>query len=503
MNSSRQIKLGAVLSYLGIIVNILVGLLYTPWMIHKIGKADYGLYTLTLSIISFFVCDFGLSAAVARFVAKYLAENNKQKVQNFLGIVTKLYVYIDVAVFLILASVYFFLPTIYQRLTLEEIEKFKVLYVIASSFSIVSFPFIPLNGIISAFEDFVDLQLCNLFNKIFTVTCLIVCLKVGLGLYSLVLVNAVSGIVTIILKLIVVRKRLSLRVNWSFYDHKILMSVLYFSGWTTVIVLCQRCIFNIAPTILGHFANSESIAVLGVAISLEAYTYLYANALNGMFLPKVSRLIYSKQEILPLMIKVGRIQILLIGIIFIGFALVGRHFVQLWLGDGFDSVFICTLLLILPSFISLPQEIAEQAIIAENKVKHRAVVFGVMALINVILSIILTRIYGVVGVAVSIFFSYMLRVIAMNYIYWKILGINIFLFFKESFGKMMPGLLTVLILCYGINYMLPPIGLVSFLIKVVIMSVLYIVLMYYMVLNENEKSLISNLINNIKKRIKK
>lgn len=108
MNSSKQIKLGAVLSYLGIIANILVGLLYTPWMIHKIGKADYGLYTLTLSIISFFVCDFGLSAAVARFVAKYLAENNKQKVQNFLGIVTKLYVYIDVIIFLILASVYFF-----------------------------------------------------------------------------------------------------------------------------------------------------------------------------------------------------------------------------------------------------------------------------------------------------------------------------------------------------------------------------------------------------------
>ena len=126
-----------------------------------------------------------------------------------------------------------------------------------------------------------------------------------------------------------------------------------------------------------------------------------------------------------------------------------------------------------------------------------------MALINVILSIILARIYGVVGVAVAIFFSYMLRVIAMNYIYWKILGINIFLFFKESFGKMLPGLLTVLILCYGINYMLPPIGLVSFLIKVVIMSVLYIVLMYYMVMNENEKSLIFNLVDNIKKRIKK
>ena len=87
MNSNKQIKYGAIISYIGIVVNILTGLLYTPWLIRTIGKDDYGLYTLSLSIISLFVFDFGLSAAVQRFVAKYLAVNNEQKVNDCLGLV--------------------------------------------------------------------------------------------------------------------------------------------------------------------------------------------------------------------------------------------------------------------------------------------------------------------------------------------------------------------------------------------------------------------------------
>ena len=35
-----QIKAGAIISYISIGVNLLIGLLYTPWMIHSIGKEN-------------------------------------------------------------------------------------------------------------------------------------------------------------------------------------------------------------------------------------------------------------------------------------------------------------------------------------------------------------------------------------------------------------------------------------------------------------------------------
>ena len=120
LSSSQQIKYGAVLSYLGIVVYILVGLLYTPWMIRVIGKDDYGLYTLAYSIVALFVFDFGISAAIQRFIAKYLAEGRQDKADNCLGLVYRLYFIIDVVMFLILVGVFFFIPQIYKELTPDE-----------------------------------------------------------------------------------------------------------------------------------------------------------------------------------------------------------------------------------------------------------------------------------------------------------------------------------------------------------------------------------------------
>ena len=104
-NANKQIKIGSVLSYFSIAVNILAGLIYTPWMIEQIGKGDYGLYTLASSLISLFLIDFGLGSAVSRYVSKYLAEKRQDKVDNFLGIIFKLYLIIDIIIFIVLAVI--------------------------------------------------------------------------------------------------------------------------------------------------------------------------------------------------------------------------------------------------------------------------------------------------------------------------------------------------------------------------------------------------------------
>ena len=81
MNNKKQIGFGAIISYVAIIVNIFVGLLYTPWMVKQIGKSQYGLYTLANSLITLFLVDFGLSAAAARYVSNYHAEGKEEQVE--------------------------------------------------------------------------------------------------------------------------------------------------------------------------------------------------------------------------------------------------------------------------------------------------------------------------------------------------------------------------------------------------------------------------------------
>ena len=100
MKASQQIKFGAILSYIGIGINIISGLLYTPWMIYSIGRENFGLYTLALSVISLFAFDFGLSAAVTRFIARYLAQGRQDKANNCIALVYRIYIFIDIVLFI-------------------------------------------------------------------------------------------------------------------------------------------------------------------------------------------------------------------------------------------------------------------------------------------------------------------------------------------------------------------------------------------------------------------
>ena len=80
-----QYKTGAILSYSSVVFNTVAGLIYTPWMISCIGADDYDLYTLALSVVNFFLLDFGLGDSVSRFLSKYYAEENYSAVAEFWG----------------------------------------------------------------------------------------------------------------------------------------------------------------------------------------------------------------------------------------------------------------------------------------------------------------------------------------------------------------------------------------------------------------------------------
>ena len=71
----NQVKAGAILNYVIIGLNTLLGLLYTPYMLHMLGQNEYGLYSLVASIIAYLtILDFGFGNAIVRYTAKFRAE---------------------------------------------------------------------------------------------------------------------------------------------------------------------------------------------------------------------------------------------------------------------------------------------------------------------------------------------------------------------------------------------------------------------------------------------
>ena len=499
----RQIKIGAVLSYVSIAVNVVAGLIYTPWMINQIGKSDYGLYTLANSLITLFLVDFGLSAAVSRYVSKYIAEGKQEKADNFLGMVYKLYLIVDIIIFVALAVVYFCIDIIYINLTADEITKFKAVYSIAAVYSLINFPFVTLNGVLTAYERFIELKLADILQRILTVSLTIIALCNNMGLYSLVTVNALSGIIVIIYKYSVVSKATPVRVNFKFSDKSLYKSIFLFSFWSTVSTLAGRLVFNITPTILGIVANSTAIAVFGVITTVEQYSYLITSAINGMFMPKISR-IYAgndaSEDIMPLMIKVGRFQFALNGLIIVGFATLGKAFINLWMGGDFSDAYLGILLVIIPGIFFNSLQIANTAMIVKNKVKEQALITLAIGCFNVICSFILSKLFGVIGACFSIFLAFSLRALLYHIVHKKIMKLDIVYFMKKCYFKMLLPILITLLFGVFLNKLIADGGWLILGIKAILLVFVYIMTIVVFSLTVEEKKALWRLSNKIIKK---
>lgn len=451
---NKQIKVGVIISYLSIGFNILAGLLYTPWMVQQIGKSNYGLYTLATSLITLFLIDFGLSSATARYVSKYVAEGKTEKVNVFLGAVYKLYLIIDAVIVAGLLTVYLFIDKIYLNLTPAELDKFKIVYIIVAAFSVVNFPFVTLNGVLTAYEKFIPLKLADLLNRFLTVSLMVIALINGYGLYALVSVNAFSGLVVIVYKYIFIRKNLPVKAKFQKNDFSLYKKIFKFSFWVTITAVAQRLIFNITPSILGIVASSSAIAVFGIVTTIEQYSYMITGAINGMFMPKISR-IYAgsdnQKNIMPLMVKVGKFQFGLNSLIVLGFLFLGKEFIDLWVGKEYAVAYIGILLVIIPGAFFNSLQIANTAMVVDKKVKYQAYIAMIIGILNVICSFVLSAVYGAIGACISIFIAYSLRAIFYIICHQKVMGFNMNLFMRECYLKSIPSILITVLSGIAIN----------------------------------------------------
>lgn len=437
-NTSHQIKLGAMISYLALGISIASSLLYFPWMVSKIGKSNYALYTLASSFITIFLFDFGLSSSVQRFVAKYNAEGQTEKINEVVSTTTRLYLIIDGALLAVLTVLYFFLGQIYTGLTEEEITIFRQLYIIVAISSIISFPFIPLSGILNAYELFIQQKSAELFHRLFSTALTVVALLNGGDVRSLVIAHAISSFITIGIKICFVKRRTTVRPGIRRFNRTVFSEVAQFSIWITIMSLAQRCVFNLAPSILGIVSNSEEIALFAPASALEGYFYSLSAAVNGLFLATISRYITRNEEekIYNLTVRVGRYQFLVLGLVFIEFLCVGHDFMIQWMGKDFVGVWPCTIILLFPEVMIYSQQIADTTVIVKNKVKKQAIGYIIMAGSCIGLSFLLSRLTGALGACIAIAAAYTILFVYMNILYYKDLHINVFGFYRECYLKL-------------------------------------------------------------------
>lgn len=453
-------------------------------MISKIGNNDYGIFTLASSLINIFLFDFGLSLAVHKKISTYVVASDIESIQDYVGLFTKIYFVLGMLVLMILTVIYFFIPKIYIGLDQDSIKKFSNVFIIMTVYSSISFMAIPQNGILKAFERFSTLKWMDLTHRILSVVLIVLSLFVGWGLYGVVLGSSFSGILVILIKQFFISKKIGIKLTFNLKFKNEISSILSVSFWGAFIGFSQRFIFTITPSILGAVSSTSQIAVFGIIASLESNFYTVGAVLNGFFITKVTDLIKNKnmKQIEFDMINVGKFILSFVGLFIVGFIIVGYDFIILWVGNFFSKAYLGTILVIIPTFLYLPHTISNDILIANNSIKYQGYIYAIMAIINVILSLVLSPNYGVIGATIAISTAYIIRNILMKILYIKKIEINWINYYLKTYIVILPIIVVLIVIGYYLNSFFMEISIRNLFIKVLVISILYsliVILIFY------------------------
>ena len=198
------------------------------------------------------------------------------------------------------------------------------------------------------------------------------------------------------------------------------------------------------------------------------------------------------------MIKVGRMQFYILSLVSSGFIFFGRYFISIWAGKDFLEAYAVVLLLIIPGTISLCQSIGIEIQRARNMHKFRSIAYFIMAILNIIVSLLLVRSLGMIGCAIGTAFSLIIgNGLIMNWYYQKKMNLNMWLFWKNilSIGKglCIPVLFGIACSFIGCN------SIIRFLIMIVSYTLIFGVSNYLFSFNKEERAEVSQILSKFRR----
>ena len=454
----NQLKAGAILNYVVILLNTLVGLLYTPYMLRMMGQSEYGLYALVASVISYLtVLDLGLGNAVVRYTAKFRAEGKQTEQYEMFGRFFILYIAIGFIALVAGSALYFNVDAMFgSTMTAMELDKARVMMILLVLNLAVTFPMSIFGSIITAYEHFVFPRVVNICRILLNTVVMICLLHMGYKAIAMVIVQTVFNILTLLLNFIYCKNNLKIKMYFRKFRWGFLKEVAIYSFWIFLNVIMDRIYWSTGQFVLGAVVGTAAVAVFAVAIQLQHMYMQFSTAISSVFLPKVTGMVTTGNDnkaISDLFIRTGRIQYIIMAFILSGFIVFGRQFIALWAGPGYEDAYVITVLFFVSLLIPLIQTLGITILQARNQMKFRSLLYIAIALVALVFQIILAKKFGGIGCAIAVAGALLLgQGLIMNIYYARKQGIEIGRFWKEiSKMSVVPVLLSVVAL-YVIGY---------------------------------------------------
>lgn len=408
MSLKKEMSTAVTANWAGTFCSFLLAFVATPIIVHSFGNARYGVWSIAMSLTGYYgIIDIGIRTTIIKFIAEYNEKKEHLAANTLVNTTLSLYFMIIPIIAIIVAFVSYNVENIFN-IEKELIPETKILlYIIGLNFCVATVGNV-FRAIIVGLRKFVFSNWTDSLFSIARNACIIVVLKSGYGLVATaVTVLVIDLLFNVTSVFFAFRFCPYLKISFSLINYQALKGTYIFAFFNFLRQMSIRITERSPIIIIGIMLDMKTVAFYSIAESLIRYLARIPKGLRGIILPFSSALYANEEQgklqkmatILPKYTMSFFMGVLLIS------ALFGRQFIELWMGEGYDLSYKILLILILAKAVSMSQSMLVHLVVGTGNNRFYGMIGLIEMTINITACVVLSKIFGVYGIALAILLS--------------------------------------------------------------------------------------------------
>ena len=403
MSTVRTLIRGSLFRNLDLFVMLVVTFCITPFIVHSLGGRMYGYWTLLGTFIGYYgLLDFGLSSAAARYISQSLGKGDLEELDSVANTAFFLFSLIGLAALLVavlsgLACPYFIRDP-------GEIALFRKLILILGAATAIGFPFRVFGGIMTSYIRYDAIAFISITRTLVSNAAIYYFLSHGSGIMAVAVISFVVSLLQNGATYFVCKTQFpDIKIVCFRFDRAKIRTMLDYSWKTFVCQVGDIVRFGIDSLVIASFLSVSLVTPYVIGARLVSGFGQLVGSTIGIMMP-----VFSQYEgrgdydaIRSALLKVTTLSVLMCA--FVGFSIIfyAKAFVLRWMGPGYESSHGVAMILCAGSIMGLAQVPGVQLLYGLSKNNYLAVLNTCEAALNVVLSLIFLKYYGLYGVALG------------------------------------------------------------------------------------------------------
>ncbi len=439
----------------------LSSLLVTPLVVHHLGKSQFGLYSLIITVTSYLaLMNLGFGTATMKVISEDAGRDDERVVATFNTTLVALTAF-GVLAAIVGISVSFVIPGIFgapASLHTPAVISFSLLAVAVA----IQLPGAGISGVITGYQRY-DIQSgLDAVGIMFVGAGTIVALVLGGGLIAITAVAAGGTVVMAIIPWFPARRLApGLRISRRLIDWHRLRELTRMSWWYLLQSVSSTINEETDLFVVGAVLGVRDAAVFAVGQQLASLAVKAATPFRAVFFPHVSSIGASETASLPTLRRVleegTRVTLLFTLPIVVFLVMVPGRSIEAWLGGGFGSSAGIVVALAAAALLNSAASVPAQILVGLGQARLAAILGGSAAVVNLVFSVVLALRFGAIGVAIGSAVSALVVTVPFTLVYaCRLTGTTIGAWFRHAvLPHGVPVLVTAVALYVGRSHLHP------------------------------------------------